>query len=52
MRDRELAAYRQNLEHLVDERTHALTLATQEAHQANLAKSDFLARMSLSLIHI
>ena len=46
VRDRELAAYRQNLEHLVDERTHALTLATQEAHQANLAKSDFLARMS------
>lgn len=46
VRDQELATYRQNLEQLVEERTHALTLATQEAHQANLAKSDFLARMS------
>lgn len=45
-RDAELAQYRQNLEVLVQERTHQLSQATREANQANLAKSDFLARMS------
>jgi signal transduction histidine kinase/DNA-binding response OmpR family regulator len=45
-RDRELAGYRDHLEDLVHERTHALQLASEEAHRANLAKSDFLARMS------
>jgi signal transduction histidine kinase/DNA-binding response OmpR family regulator/HPt (histidine-containing phosphotransfer) domain-containing protein len=45
-RDRELMQYRQNLEQLVDQRTHQLSLATLEANQANRAKSDFLARMS------
>ena len=45
-RDRELAQYRQGLEHLVEQRTHALLAATEQAHQASRAKSDFLARMS------
>ena len=45
-RDLELSQYRENLEQLVEERTHQLSLATQVANQANLAKSDFLARMS------
>ncbi|MDY0011429.1 MAG: response regulator [Rhodocyclaceae bacterium] len=45
-RDRELAAYQEDLERLVDQRTNALHLATEEANRANRAKSDFLARMS------
>jgi signal transduction histidine kinase/CheY-like chemotaxis protein len=45
-RDHELAQYRQGLESLVVQRTHELMLATEEAHQASRAKSDFLARMS------
>ncbi len=45
-RDRELEAYRGNLEHLVALRTRELSLATDEARRANQAKSDFLARMS------
>ncbi|NTV94474.1 MAG: response regulator [Thiobacillus sp.] len=45
-RDRELRRYRDNLELLVEARTHALNLATEEARRANRAKSDFLARMS------
>jgi len=45
-RDRELDGYRQNLEQLVEQRTHQLSIATEEARQANRAKSDFLARMS------
>ncbi len=45
-RDRELERYRQNLEELVVQRTQELSVATAEAQQANLAKSDFLARMS------
>ena len=45
-RDQELARYRQNLEQLVDQRTHALIAATEQAQQASRAKSDFLARMS------
>ena len=46
VRDQELALYRQNLEQLVEQRTHALQQATEEAQQASRAKSDFLARMS------
>lgn len=45
-RDHELAQYRAGLEHLVEQRTYELTLATEEARRANRAKSDFLARMS------
>ena len=45
-RDQELANYRQNLEKLVEQRTRELSVAIGEAQQANLAKSDFLARMS------
>lgn len=45
-RDAELAQYRQDLESLVLRRTLQLTRATEEANQANRAKSDFLARMS------
>ena len=45
-RDQELAQYHQSLEQLVELRTHALLQATEEAQQANRAKSDFLARMS------
>ncbi len=45
-RDAELAQYRQDLESLVLRRTLQLTRATDEANQANRAKSDFLARMS------
>ncbi len=45
-RDRELDIYRENLEQLVEQRTHDLHLAIEEARQANQAKSDFLARMS------
>ncbi|WP_404301942.1 ATP-binding protein [Alicycliphilus denitrificans] len=45
-RDQELAQYRQNLEQLVEQRTHALLAATEQAQQASRAKSDFLARMS------
>jgi len=45
-RDHELQLYRAGLERLVEQRTHELSLATEEAHRANRAKSDFLARMS------
>lgn len=45
-RDRELGQYRENLETLVQQRTHELSLAIAEAHQANQAKSRFLATMS------
>jgi signal transduction histidine kinase/CheY-like chemotaxis protein len=45
-RNRELDRYRENLELLVAQRTHALHQATEEAREANRAKSDFLARMS------
>ena len=45
-RNRELSNYRDNLEHLVEVRTRDLNQATEEARQANRAKSDFLARMS------
>ncbi|MBL8445637.1 MAG: response regulator [Zoogloeaceae bacterium] len=46
VRDRELAEYRDNLERLVVQRTHALEQAIEDARQANEAKSSFLARMS------
>lgn len=46
LRERELTLYRNHLEDLVEQRTRALSEATEEAHRANLAKSDFLARMS------
>lgn len=46
VRDRELAEYRNNLEQLVEQRTHALELAIEDARHANEAKSSFLARMS------
>jgi hypothetical protein len=42
----ELAQHRRNLEKLVSERTHELTLAKEAAETANLAKSSFLANMS------
>ncbi|ENO84562.1 ATP-binding protein, partial [Thauera linaloolentis] len=45
-RDAELAAYRDNLEQLVAQRTQALASAMAETHRANQAKSGFLARMS------
>ncbi len=44
--EEELQAHRDSLEELVDERTHALRLAREEAETANSAKSEFLARMS------
>lgn len=46
VRDRELAEYRDNLERLVEQRTHALEQAIEDARHANEAKSSFLARMS------
>jgi signal transduction histidine kinase/DNA-binding response OmpR family regulator/HPt (histidine-containing phosphotransfer) domain-containing protein len=45
-RDLELADYRGQLEEKVRQRTRALNQAIEAAHEANLAKSDFLARMS------
>ncbi|MFT3757507.1 response regulator [Thauera sp.] len=45
-RGAELAAYQDNLEQLVEQRTHALASAMAETHRANQAKSEFLARMS------
>lgn len=42
----ELAQHRRNLEKLVDERTHELTLAKEAAETANISKSAFLANMS------
>ena len=44
--DRELAAYHQDLEHLVAERTQELEWAKEGAEAASQAKSDFLATMS------
>jgi PAS domain S-box-containing protein len=42
----ELARYRQELERLVEQRTHQLRQAKDEAEAANRAKSSFLANMS------
>ena len=45
-RNRELRQARDNLEHLVEERTRELREAMEEAKAATKAKSDFLANMS------
>jgi signal transduction histidine kinase/CheY-like chemotaxis protein len=45
----ELESYKDHLEHLVDERTAALSLAKEAAETANRAKSTFLANMSHEL---
>lgn len=45
----ELVAFNSRLEMLVEEKTKDLLLAKEEAEQANLAKSKFLARMSHEL---
>lgn len=42
----ELAQHRRNLEKLVEERTHELTLAKEAAETANISKTAFLANMS------
>ncbi|PKO90040.1 MAG: hypothetical protein CVU18_02180 [Betaproteobacteria bacterium HGW-Betaproteobacteria-12] len=44
--EEELAAHRQHLQQLVDQRTGELAQATAAAESANLAKSAFLANMS------
>ena len=44
--DAELAAYRQNLEQMVEMRTVDLSIAKEAAETANVAKSAFLANMS------
>ena len=45
-RDAELQLYRDTLESMVEARTKALQQAIAESHEANRAKSEFLARMS------
>lgn len=45
-RDRELSRYRDGLEKLVEQRTHDLMQATEEAQRANRIKTEFLANMS------
>jgi len=44
--ERELAQYQRRLEAMVEERTHELLLAKEQAEQASRAKSTFLANMS------
>ncbi len=45
-RDRRIAHHMETLEQTVEERTHDLRLAKEDAEAANAAKSDFLATMS------
>jgi len=45
-RDRRIANHLETLEQTVEERTHDLRLAKEDAESANAAKSDFLATMS------
>ncbi len=45
-RDAEIASYQRGLEDKIEERTHALRLAKEDAEAANAAKSEFLAMMS------
>ncbi len=45
-RDQQIAHHVETLEHTVEERTHDLRLAKEDAEAANAAKSDFLATMS------
>ncbi len=45
-RDQRIARHMETLEQTVEERTHDLRLAKEDAESANAAKSDFLATMS------
>lgn len=42
----ELQNYRENLERMVEEKTHELTIAKEKAEESNRLKSSFLANMS------
>jgi signal transduction histidine kinase len=47
--ERELIEHRDNLEHVIEERTRSLRLAQEEAQRLNRAKSEFLAAASHDL---